>query len=290
MSPARFERIVRKIRRESPEVGLLWLFNWTEPVLHPKLPELIGIARDHGFRVCLSSNLNAGKRFDEVMAARPRLWIVSLSGFSQAVYARGHARGDIEVVKSNLQRLGELRRKYGGQTEVSVSYHCYRDNLDGEYQRMRRLCDALDIACVPTLAYFFPLEKLFDYFDGNLSPEDRALVGRLIVSPAEASRLALADPSPDCALRSRTMAINCDGSVSLCCTVFDRKYVIADDFLDVSLEELQARKYAHTTCAKCMSLGLHDSFNYHPQQAWRDAAADNLGATSLPENLLRGSG
>ena len=286
MSEDLFEQIVRKVRRESPSVKLLWLFNWTEPVLHPRLPALIAIAREHGFRVCLSSNLNAGKHFDQVMAAEPRLWIVSLSGFTQDVYARGHTKGDIEVVKANMRRLSELRKQYGDKTEVSISYHCYTDNLGEEYEQMRAYCESLDLACVPTLAYFYPLEKLFDYFDGTLTEEDRTLVERLIVSPDEASAMALANPSDDCGLRSKMMSINCDGSVSLCCTVFDKKYVIADNYLDVSLEDLQARKYAHETCAQCMSMGLHDSFTYAPVDQWRAKAQENLPGVVLPQGLL----
>ena len=286
MSERMFEDIVMKVRRESPSVDLLWLFNWTEPVLHPRLPALIEIAREHGFRVCLSSNLNAGKNFDQVMAAEPKLWIVSLSGFSQEIYSRGHTKGDIEVVKENMRLLSQLRHRYGDKTEVSISYHCYRDNLGTEYDNMREFCASLDLACVPTLAYFYPLEKLFDYFDGTLSEEDRALVDRLIVSPAEASEIALANASDDCVLRSKMMSINCDGSVSLCCTVFDKKYVIADSFLEVPLAQLQARKYSHETCGSCMSRGLHDAFAYHPETEWRARAEQNSPGVVLPKGLL----
>ncbi len=287
MSEQLFEDIVTKIRRESPAVDLLWLFNWTEPVLHPRLPTLIEIARQHGFRVCLSSNLNAGKNFDQVMAAEPALWIVSLSGFSQEVYELGHTKGEIDVVKDNMRLLSELRTRYGKKTDVSISYHCYNDNLGSEYDNMRDFCASLDLACVPTLAYFYPLEKLFDYFEGNLNPEDQALVDRLVVSPAEASSMALEDPSDDCGLRSSMMSINCDGSVSLCCTVFDRKYVIAESYLDVPLAELQTRKYQHDTCKSCMSRGLHDAFAYHPLPAWRERARDNLPGVVVPEELLK---
>jgi hypothetical protein len=286
MSERMFEDIIMKVRRESPSVDLLWLFNWTEPVLHPRLPGLIEIAREHGFRVCLSSNLNAGKNFDQVMAAEPNLWIVSLSGFSQDIYSLGHTKGDIEVVKENMRRLSELRHRYGDKTDVSISYHCYNDNLGVEYDNMRAFCASLDLACVPTLAYFYPLEKLFDYFDGTLSVEDHALVDRLIVSPAEASEIALANPSEDCVLRSNMMSINCDGSVSLCCTVFDKKYGIADSYLEIPLAELQARKYRHETCKSCMSKGLHDAFTYQPLNEWRARAEGNLPGVTLPEGLL----
>ena len=289
MSAELFENIAKKIRSESPSVKLLWLFNWTEPVLHPRLPQLIAIAREHGFRVCLSSNLNAGKHFEDVMAATPRLWIVSLSGFSQEIYARGHERGDIETVKANMRHPSELRYRYGEKTEISVSYHCYNDNVD-EYSQMREYCDSLGLGCAPTLAFFYPLEKLFAYFEGTLTAQDQALVDRLIVSPREATEMALVNPSADCVLRSQAMAINCDGSVSLCCTVFDKKYQIAPSYLDASLTDLQARKYAHDTCNKCMSKGLHDSFSYSPIADWRARAEENMPGVVLPAELLNTSG
>lgn len=288
MSENMFTDIVRKIRRESPDVQQLWLFNWTEPVLHPRLPALIEIAREEGFRVCLSSNLNAGKDLEGVMAAAPLQWIVSLSGFTQDVYARGHTRGDIETVKANMERLAGYKAKHGVDTHLLVSYHCYNDNLGDEYEQMRAFSESLGFHITPTYAYFYPLEKLFDYFEAGLEGEDQALVDRLIVSPARASDMALAQPSPDCVLRSNMMTINCDGSVALCCAVFDKRYGIGERFVDVPLDELQARKYAHDTCKKCMGLGLHDAFAYHPAAGWRDAATEALPGADFPEGLFGG--
>jgi len=227
------------------------------------------------------------KNFEQVVAAQPKLWIVSLSGFNQNIYERGHQKGDIEAVKQNMRKLSELNAQYGNNIEISVSYHCYSDNMGEEYAAMKRFSEEIGIMCIPTIAFFYPLEKLFAYFDGTLTEDDQLLIDRLIVSPEQASKIALKTPSSDCNLRSTMMAINCDGSVSLCCTVFDKKYQIAEKFLDVSLEELQARKYSHETCKSCMGQGLHDSFSYTPVKEWRAQAQKNLSpGFELPEGLL----
>ena len=45
MSPEIFDQILAKILREDPLVGAVALYNFGEPLLNPKLPEIIRRAR-----------------------------------------------------------------------------------------------------------------------------------------------------------------------------------------------------------------------------------------------------
>src|ERR1019366_2830753 len=104
--------IVTKAKSEF-DIESIGVFNWTEPLLHPRLYELIEIINNHGVHSSISTNLNVKDSYDfeRLLAARPGWMRVSLSGFSQAVYERGHAGGDIELVKRNLVSLARARGK-----------------------------------------------------------------------------------------------------------------------------------------------------------------------------------
>jgi hypothetical protein len=102
-----------------------------------------------------------------------------------------------------------------------------------------------------------PLEKVLDYHEGRVTPEDRKVIELLALSPAEQKELQKSTAPRDCVLRAEQMSINADGSVSLCCGTFDNQYTISRSFLDTRFEELQRLKYGHALCATCMSHENH---------------------------------
>ncbi len=85
------ERIVPEIRATGYRKISLWLYNWTEPLLHPALDEFIRIARTRVDYVGVSTNLNIKDRdaISRVLDAEPGGIKISLSGFSQEVYCVG---------------------------------------------------------------------------------------------------------------------------------------------------------------------------------------------------------
>ena len=63
----------------------------------------------------------------------------------------------------------------------------------------------------------------------------------------------------DCELRFNQTVINHDGSVALCCSVYDKPNMLGLDFLSTPHAELERAKYRHSFCGTCMSHGLHYS-------------------------------
>lgn len=286
MSPELFEKIIRKIKRESPIVRHIALYSWTEPLLHPKIGRLIEIARKYGIGVKLSSNLNNIKRLEEAIRAHVHALRISVSGFTQEHYGRTHRGGDIERVVANMRLLRQFIDKHRSPTRVDVLYHCYADNVDAEYRSMRALSRELDFAFNAVWAYFMPLEKCLSYYREGFSGDDAELHAKLAVSLDEAREISLRHPSADCKLRSEETAINCDGSVQLCCATYDLEHTVAPSFLDVSQEELQKRKYEHPLCGECMEHGLHDTFTYHDIQRWNSIASQRIAPAEVPPEII----
>ncbi len=62
------------------------------------------------------------------------------------------------------------------------------------------------------------------------------------------------------------MAINSQGKVMLCCSVFDQSRYTLADFLTTPLKDLQKKKHSHDMCTTCMGEGIHVLMTYGDQK------------------------
>lgn len=307
MDPALFAEIVRKIVRESPgRETKVSLYDWGEPTLHPELPRMIRLLREHGVRSRVSSNLNVEKPLEEVVRADPDEFHISLSGAFQENYGRTHATGDIETVRSNIRQLAHWKRVHGARTRFVIGFHGYRHNLDRDLPAMRALADEVGFAIEPIVAQLFPLEKRLAWLRRRagrggpadawtegvaIDPSDEAVVSLLMVTPEQTddwyrglSPRQRAAFGTDCERRSRKLSVQVDGAVSLCCVTFDPRFRPGTHFLDHTHEEIQRSRYAHDFCRVCMENGLHVLPGGWRQRLAR--AARGLGASARPARAV----
>ena len=253
-----FERIIDKIVREKPcATPIVNLYNWGEPLLNPELPRMIALLRRRGLRAALSSNLNIKRGLEEVIAANPDELKISLSGFTNETYERAHAGGDLARLKANMRLIRSYLDRHKATTRVWVGHHIYRSN-QAQVPEVRAFCAELGFDYHPINAFYMSLERLIDYLEGRPNPRDKGIIDDLLRKPEEIPRAAAARRSGrfDCELRFNQTVINHDGSVALCCTVYDRENMLGVNFLDADFAELEARKYVHPFCETCYRHGL----------------------------------
>ncbi len=265
MAPELLERIVEKAGAECREVKIS-LYNWAEPLLHPKLADLIRIVQDAGIPCHLSSNLNILPNADAIMAANPASIRISNSGFSQEVYGCTHRGGNIEKVKKHMVELAEAKRRNQAATDIYVYYHRYRHNLR-EGPLMRDFAMGLGFHFHAVWALFFPLEKILSYVEGEvcdfpLTEEDQALLGSLALPLQLAMAASRKYRSRHCRLREDEISLDFQGNFTLCCGVFDaRKYTLGN-YMDMPLEDIQRLRQSHPMCGSCMREGAHIYMTY----------------------------
>lgn len=265
MAPELLDRICAKAAREFNR-PTIYLFNWAEPFLHPRLDEMIRVVKRHGLAVELSSNLNIARNLDKALAAEPRTLRVSVSGFEQGNYGRTHKRGDIERVKANMATLAELKAKLRSRTKLTVLFHRYLDNHADETM-MKAYAEGLGFEFSAVWAYLMPAEKLVALGQGGLddprlSEQDRDVIGRFALDPVEAIAIAKRHKEKPCRLLDRSLAITHTGDVLLCCATYDERRFGVGNFLEASSEALQQRREKHEYCAQCVEQGGHVYFNY----------------------------
>ncbi len=257
-----FTEIVKKIKRERVEdTPELWLFNWGEPLLHPKLPELIGIAKAHDLPVMISTNLNSKLDFKDVIRAAPDTLKISLSGFSQEIYGQTHAKGQIETVKANMRKIRGYMDELGVAIDVWVGFHIYRHNV-AELKAMQAFADSLGFGFNTVVAFLQPLEKMVEVVEGNFPSDKKDLLDLMIDHPLVkfVKNREYKISELDCEVRTNMMTINHDGSVALCCGVYNPDNMLGVKFTDRSHQELQALKYQHDFCRTCYKYDLQAQF------------------------------
>ncbi len=266
MKPELLKEIMDKATREANVIGV-GLFNWTEPLIHPNLDELIRIVQSYGVGCSLSSNLNVMKNIDRILLANPASFRVSTSGFTQVTYAVTHRGGNIERVKQNMVELAEARRRNNATTEIHVLFHVYRGNLV-DAARMKKYAVSLGFGFKPVWAFMMPVEKVLAYLDtdgpqyANLSSEDLDMIDQLALPLREASEVAKKHKQNPCGLLENQVTLDYKGDAQLCCSTFDYSKFNMGNYLAMSLEELQGRRYKEKICGSCMHHGVHVYFAY----------------------------
>lgn len=261
MAPELLDKILHKAANEC-SITAVGLFNWTEPLLHPQITELIRIVKSYNVPCFLSSNLNILKNPEEILRAEPTIFRISASGYNQSVYSITHRGGNIEKVKANMVVLAEAAKSVGSsKTEIHVLYHRYLGNLDDEIL-MKKFTYDLGFKFMPVWACMMPLEKNLAYIDDDykevtLTEEDLQLINRLALPLKEALEASQMYKNQPCRLRDREMTLDFMGNVQLCCGVYDSKKYSLKPFLETSVEQLQKMKYNHELCRKCMDKGCH---------------------------------
>lgn len=287
MDPDLMERIIDKIKCENP-LAIVFLYGNSEPFIHPKLAECIASVKRRGLNCQFSTNLNFIRNVDEVLAAKPDMIIISLSGFTQEVYVKGHAGGQIEKVKENMKVLAEAYAKTDHSTVISVNYHVYTDN-EHEADLMKVYAENLGLGFFRSYARAISMENAIQYnrsLDAMATPFEiqpgspdlnHALppigqtyidaMKRLVIPPDKSREMFMDFPTHSvCPIGWMFCFIRHDGKTEMCACVADRRLTLGN-FLDNTQEQLTQQRTGHAICQQCTKYHLRYYFHcVHPNQ------------------------
>lgn len=290
MEPELMEKCLDKIASENPQ-AIVFLYGNSEPFLHPRLPECIAAIKRRGLNAQFSTNLNFVRRLDETLAADPDMIIISLSGFTQEIYERGHAGGKIEKVKDNMRLIAEANAKIGQRINIAVNYHLYNDN-EHELPLMEEYARNLGIKLFSSYARAISMENAIQYcrhHDPEATPFEvqegkpdwnqalpplgetyRKVMDRIKIPPTKAREMYAHHPiSPVCPVGAGSIFtfIRHDGKTELCACVADRRITLKD-YLDTTPDELIEQRTGHAICKQCIKYRLNLYFMIADRKNW----------------------
>jgi MoaA/NifB/PqqE/SkfB family radical SAM enzyme len=286
MDPDLMERILDKIAMENPQ-AIVFCYGNSEPFLHPRLAECIASIKRRGLNAQFSTNLNYIRNVGEVLAAKPDFVIISLSGFTQEVYVKGHAGGNIEKVKANMKVLGTFNQFH--KIDIQVNYHVYNDNQH-EVELMREFAKECQLGFFTSYARAISMENAIQYnrsldpaatpfelregkpdYNDLLPPIGQTYIDamkRLVIPPTESREMYKDIPAPpECPIGTMFQFIRHDGKTEMCACVADRRLVLGD-FLETSQDERVAQRMHHPICQQCSKYKLRYYFHITDQKKW----------------------
>lgn len=125
-----FDRALEECHKEG--VGSIWLETaWGEPMLHPKIFELLERARD--FKVMLSTNITPlnRRRIERLAESRVHHLQLSFFGFDKSSYERTYSGAKFEHVVENMRTVCEVFPVRAPETQLLVHGVSLEKNLDG---------------------------------------------------------------------------------------------------------------------------------------------------------------
>lgn len=262
MSLDHFEKILKRIEKNYVCEGIS-LFNWTEPMLHPEFEKFVLAIKSRGLKCRISTNFNLENSAVRLFKAMPDEITISLSGFTQDTYVRGHKQGDIEAVKNNMLLFSKLCSQEGIVPNVTVYYHIYRYN-EHEVEMMRNYSENLGFKFGASPAYYMPIERVENYINNRVDLVERSYIRNDLL--LDIDRLVQESKKEDtsyCLLQTAQITIDCRGIVQLCCAVYDSKKFSIKNFLSISPKELHKLKINNKFCRQCSKAGLNVYANWH---------------------------
>lgn len=210
-----FDLYARLIDELSPRLFCVLLYGQGEPFLAGDIFRMIRHARERNLGTMISSNLNIARDgfAEEVVESGLDYLEVSLDGADQKAYGEFRVGGDFELVRGNLVRIVEAKRRLRrAAPRVEWKFIVMRHN---EHQLDRARAMAREIG-VDYLT-FTPV--------GNIDPSRRDLLEKWVATDPRYSQydvsagvdMRAARAKKVCPWLYRSASINCDGTVSPCC-------------------------------------------------------------------------
>ncbi len=184
------------------------LYNWGEPLLHPKIVELVEMFHQNGIYSSISSNLNAndGKVLEDLCDAGLDYLVVSLSGATQETHQKYHVNGNIDLLIENARSLVEYKNKKKSLTPlIEFHYLVFKHNKQ-EIEQARRLAKDIGVDIFRFLEATGPEEATVD----NVQNDPKKLLSEVGY----------------CHQLWHLAVLNCDGGIVPCYYLFDK----GDDF------------------------------------------------------------
>lgn len=205
--------------RDSLLFMLFW--DWGEPFLHPKLPEMIEYAGRSGIRTVVSTNGNvkySDEKMEQLIRACPSTVVVCVDGADQKTYESYRCGGRLETVLHTIRRLVETRNRLGQSLPLIEFRSLATRGTEHQMPALLKLAQesGADMFSVKTL-------RPFDYrnaeVDGALVPENEALARYEYKGhkPDSGTRKGFVSQGElTCGKPLRAPTLNSDGTLAFC--------------------------------------------------------------------------
>jgi radical SAM protein with 4Fe4S-binding SPASM domain len=175
MDPALFERILEEA---GPYLLTLSLWAWGEPLLHPRLQEILRLARRHSLVSLLSTNgqnLDNDRVLEAICSEPPACLIVAIDGLTQETHSTYRVNSRLAPILDGVRRLAEIKRRRGLSSPVLQMRFIVMKHNQHEVPRLQEFASAhgFDMLGIRTLCIIDSDRP--DHVHGRFVPDDPSL-------------------------------------------------------------------------------------------------------------------
>ena len=207
------------------------LYNWGEPLLNPRVAEMVALAHARGIGTCISSNGNVlpeGLAEGLVQGGLDRL-VLSVDGATQEAYEQYRAGGNLEKVIDHAREILAARKRLGRRTPRVVWQFLTMRHNQHEIDAVRKL--AADVGVDEVSFEWFRTDMCEELF----TPLDR-LVDKYrdwIPTLPEYTKYDLARRTTRmgrgrCLQPWYRVVVDPSGDVFPCCSIFESRYAFGN--------------------------------------------------------------
>jgi len=220
-----FERLMKEI---GPHLIAVALWQWGEPLLHPRIADMVALAHELGVMTMISTNGQFEPGSADVsglIEAGLDLIIVSVDGASQGAYEKFRRGGSVARAHGFIRELCEGKKRLGRDKPVVN----VRIIATSENEREITVARDMAAACGADL---FSVKSVSLYYDGDPGnpalPADRSLRSYQYQGPDQASTYAA---MPNRCIKTWSWpTLRQDGTLLLCECDHDMRYSLGNVF------------------------------------------------------------
>jgi MoaA/NifB/PqqE/SkfB family radical SAM enzyme len=238
----------------APKKSVVMLYNWGEPMLHPKINDIVQELYDRRLSVGISTNASKKTTFVGPTGHFDH-FTFSVPGWSQSSYDKIHDLKFGRVV-ANMEASVKNLRDNGYYGPIRLSFHVYRFNVDEELPRAREWCLKHGVDLEAYAAYLNDYEPMIQFRRGALPPDKLAYASENLFLDHVDDMIKAQPKEWRCPQWSKILTLNHRSEVLLCCVVPEghEAYAIGSIF-DLTREQIVAGKTTNKECAVCMEAG-----------------------------------
>jgi MoaA/NifB/PqqE/SkfB family radical SAM enzyme len=245
----------------TPKKSLFHLYSWGEPLLHPRLSEILRVLVNDGINFGLSTNASKHVHFENDVLANLEYLYFSMPGFSKPSYERISGL-DFDQVVQNIKMFSKNIRGERARTKLYMRYHLYQFNI-GEINIAAKFCTDNGIDFFPYIAYLNDFNLMRAYLDKTLSKDMLGAIAKDLFLYHVDEFIEKMPVNYTCGQHD-VLTIDEDCNVLTCCFLpKNHPDYSLGNLHALSADEIFSRKRSQKICAECTRSGVaYWAFNH----------------------------
>ncbi|MBF0098008.1 MAG: radical SAM protein [Magnetococcales bacterium] len=252
------ERLLAMDVLVAPPNRIITLYNWGEPLLHPRFYDILAFLNDHQFSINLSTNGSVPpKKVDPLLFSNVVYFGLSMPGFTQESYDRIHGFR-MERILSNFDEWYQLLRQAHVSNRIFINFHLYKFTLRDDILKARDYFSRYpDVRFSPYAAYIADYTLVSQYLSGTMDADVLLKAEQELFLRPIADTVGKWDKDKKCPHIYNGLVLDESCNVVLCCAMSPSHpdYRIGSLF-DLSLPEILREKANRQVCRECIELGV----------------------------------